>query len=263
MTAWFVTSLLLHLMQSTRSWPKPVRTGCGQRGNWMPTCRTIRMAWWLRTRSVQLGIVRLTRVLVAHGHPVSPPACTSCGRRVHLPRQGPDGRICAICSEAANPSECTRCGGSGRVAARFGAELLCRKCFRQDPRSHRECSKCGRSRPVEQRGEDDAPLCQACAPRRMHICVDCGRQRPAQVMTSVGPICASCYRQHRERRRCGRCDAIAIIAVRATGDEPDLCHTCWAAARNKQATERRSTVREQSAIDGDPEEATARYLLHV
>jgi hypothetical protein len=35
-----------------------------------------------------LGIVRLTQVLVTHGHPVTPPACIRCGRRVHLPPPG-------------------------------------------------------------------------------------------------------------------------------------------------------------------------------
>jgi hypothetical protein len=197
-----------------------------------------------------LGIVRLTQVLASHGHPVIPPACHRCGRRVHLPRQEPGGRICESCHRLAQaPSSCTRCARPGRPHARFGEELLCRNCYRKDPRSHRECGKCGRIRPIDQRAEDGSLLCPTCAPRPMHICVDCGRERPAQTVTAAGPVCAGCYPKHQTRRPCGQCGTIAVIAVRAVGETPDLCHNCWY-PHSKRAVERRSTSREQPAPTG-------------
>jgi hypothetical protein len=70
--------------------------------------------------SCPLGIVRLTQMLVTHGHGVTPPACARCGRRVHLPRQDPSGRICESCHRLAQaPRSCTRCGRPGRPHARF------------------------------------------------------------------------------------------------------------------------------------------------
>lgn len=194
-----------------------------------------------------LAIVRLAHVLIGHGHPVLPPACPGCGRRVFLPHQGPAGRMCERCHQVAQPSVCTRCGRPSKPHSRFGEELLCRNCYRRDPRSHRECSKCGCMRPIEQRDPDGGPLCQACAPRPLHTCIECGRQRPAQARTPAGPVCAACYPKYQKPRTCGRCGAIAAIAVRATGDEPDICQSCWNSTYDKRrrAAKSRKPPRQQ------------------
>lgn len=182
-----------------------------------------------------LGLVRLAHVLAGHGHPVLPPACPGCGRRVLLPHQGPTGRICERCHDADHPLVCTKCGRTGGPHSRFDEELLCRNCYRKDPRSHRQCSQCGRMRPVDQRSQDGEPLCQACAPRPLHTCIDCGRQRPAHALTPTGPVCAVCYpKGHQEPRRCGRCGEIGSIVVRANADQPDICQSCWSIEYGKR-----------------------------
>ncbi|MDV2477295.1 hypothetical protein F8M49_21540 [Rhodococcus zopfii] len=177
------------------------------------------------------GIVRLTHVLCRHGHQVTPPACPRCHRRVPLPHQRPEGRVCENCRNIDRPRiTCTGCGRTAPPAAHYGDDRLCRRCYRTDPRSHRECAHCGRMRMLEHRTADGRGLCPQCAPRPHHLCIDCGRSRPAQAVLDAGPVCAACYRRHQPRRRCGQCGADAVIAVRADSTHPDMCTPCWYAA---------------------------------
>jgi hypothetical protein len=122
---------------------------------------------------------------------------------------------------------CSRCGRGGMPIFRFGEERLCRTCYRKEPGTHRQCSQCGRLRPIENRGSNGEPVCPTCAQRPLHTCIDCGRQRPAQAVTPQGPVCAACYPKHQRPRRCGRCGNLAPITARATSDSPDICHSCW------------------------------------
>ena len=188
-----------------------------------------------------LGIVRLTHVLLGHGHPVKPPACTGCGERTWLPHQGDQGRICDRCRNLRRqPVACTRCGRAGTIHARIGAEVLCRYCYRLDPQFDKICPNCGPARPIDRRDQSGAPLCATCAPRRHRTCVECGRQRPAHALTPNGPVCSACYtRSHQPARRCGRCGNTGPIAIRAKGDQPDVCVTCL----NAETSKRRAAAR--------------------
>ncbi len=192
------------------------------------------------------GLMRLTHVLVRHGHAVSPPACPRCHRRVLLPHQRPEGRVCENCRTIDRPRiTCTGCGRTAPPAAHYGDDRLCRRCYRTDPRSRRACSRCGRTRMLEHRTADGRALCARCAPRPHHICIDCGRSRPAQTVLDAGPVCAACYRRHRPRRPCGRCGAEAIIVARADSTHPDMCAPCWQATsrpprQRKSAPSRRT-----------------------
>lgn len=173
-----------------------------------------------------VGIVRLTQVLAGRGHAVTPPACVVCGRRRLLPHQSDAGRICERCYTAAHLVKCTSCGELGAPRARYGAELLCGRCHRRDPRSHKMCSGCGRTRHPEGRSPDGEPLCQRCAPRPTHICVNCGRQRPAHARTAAGPVCSVCYSKLQEHRPCGRCGQLGLIVIRAKDGQPEICQRC-------------------------------------
>lgn len=83
-------------------------------------------------------------------------------------------------------------------------------------------------RPVDQRSQDGEPLCQACAPRPLHTCIECGCQRPAHALTPTGPVCSACYsKRYQKPRLCGRCGVLGPITVRANGDQPDICQSCW------------------------------------
>ena len=198
-----------------------------------------------------LGIVRLTQVLVTHGHEVTPPACARCGRRVHLPRQEPGGRICESCHRLAQaPRSCTRCGRPGRPHARFGEEVLCRNCYRKDPTV---TSGMQQMRPHPA----DRPTCRGRQPVLPDLRAAPGaclcRLRPAATraaLTAAGPVCAGCYPKHQARRECGRCGTITVIAVRETGDQPDLCYPCWESARRRRRPAKaRPTSRTESATN--------------
>ncbi len=58
------------------------------------------------------------------------------------------------------------------------------------------------------------------------VCYRCGRP----VISSGGRLlCGSCYNvsPDRPRRRCGRCNKVAAICVRATSTSPDICVDCY------------------------------------
>ena len=60
------------------------------------------------------------------------------------------------------------------------------------------------------------------------VCDRCGR--PRRVISSGGrSLCGSCYNVSPDRphRRCGLCNKVAAICVRATGTSPDICVDCY------------------------------------
>ena len=63
---------------------------------------------------------------------------------------------------------------------------------------------------------------------RETVCYRCGR--PRRVISSGGrSLCGSCYNVSPDRphRRCGLCNKVAAICVRATGTSPDICVDCY------------------------------------
>ncbi len=100
-----------------------------------------------------------------------------------------------------------------------GAKATCATCAVED---HPPCQHCGLGAPVP--AGDEAPRCLRCAEGASATCVDCGA---LTVMTDRDgkPRCWRCYR--RPERRCGRCGRLGPIARLATGEDPELCHSCW------------------------------------
>ncbi|NDL57850.1 hypothetical protein [Phytoactinopolyspora mesophila] len=96
------------------------------------------------------------------------------------------------------------------------------------------CVTCGVSgRPLTV--TDDGGMCKRCAARRNPAaCSHCGIVKPVAGRTnSGGPICEPCRRHQRGHRPCGVCGNTTSIAVRARGDQPDICVNCY---RRPEAT---------------------------
>ena len=61
------------------------------------------------------------------------------------------------------------------------------------------------------------------------VCDRCGRPRRIIFRSGARSLCGSCYNvsPDRPRRRCGRCNKVAAICVRATSTSPDICVDCY------------------------------------
>jgi hypothetical protein len=178
-----------------------------------------------------LVVVRLTHALRDAGYAlVVPPGCAACGKiTLGLERVGPTGRICRRCwIRATGPKTCARCGRLGRIDARRPEGGICSACYRRDPLVVETCGRCGRLRAPVLRLKDGTALCQGCWSAPVHVCQSCGQPAPAHTIRDGAAICRRCYdAEHRPRRDCGRCGRQRPIAVRATGDHPDLCSSCY------------------------------------
>jgi hypothetical protein len=172
------------------------------------------------------SLVRLA-LLQRAGHRVQPPKCDACGRSPEHLRAALGGRLCSRCASRTSRIVCARCGLEGRVAARRAEGVICYTCYGKDPLVTEVCGKCGRSALPVARLPDGASLCRNCYTRPVRTCIDCGQLRPTKIIVADGPVCQSCYKHHRPRRRCGRCNRVRPISRRATDDSPDLCEGCY------------------------------------
>jgi hypothetical protein len=173
-------------------------------------------------------LVRLLRELDAAGYgaTVTMLACMVCGRTdIALPRLGPTGRCCYPCAARTIRKRCVRCGQDGRICANRHDGPICGRCYRRDPEFVQECTKCGRLRPPAQRAEDGTAMCQNCYPRPEQQCIRCRQFRPVDANTEEGPVCRRCHKP--PGRLCGLCGRIGPIHVRATGEQPDICTSCY------------------------------------
>ena len=90
------------------------------------------------------------------------------------------------------------------------------------------CIACGREGRQLTRASQGA-MCAPCARRAGAAeCARCHAVKPVAGRTSDGqPICERCRRHERGHRLCGICGKTASIAVRARGDSPDICVSCY------------------------------------
>lgn len=172
---------------------------------------------------------KLLRLLDAQGlgEKVVLLGCARCGRTDDdLRRSTPQGRCCARCMLRDRQIECARCHRTvSDIAARRAEGPICRRCHYSDPERAIECSRCGRRRPPRLKLPDGGALCSACRPKPRTLCVRCGRLRVADARTAEGPICGSCHKS--PARTCGICGDVKPITLRATADNPDVCHGCY------------------------------------
>jgi hypothetical protein len=175
------------------------------------------------------AVVRLAHVLHDAGHAsIVPPGCAVCGKvTVDLQRCGPTGRLCRACGVRSDARRCGRCGRTGHIVARRPEGGICERCYAKDPLVIEACGRSGRLRKPAQRLEDGTALCQHCWSAPAHVCCSCGQLAPAHAIRDGSAICGRCNPKHRSQRVCGRCGRQRSIALRATGDHPDLCGTCY------------------------------------
>ncbi|GGY16587.1 hypothetical protein [Streptomyces anandii] len=98
-------------------------------------------------------------------------------------------------------------------------------CKEKKPGSRKECGSCRRMMIATRHLPYGTYLCQTCAPKRLQACCRCGRRRRANVLTDDGPVCGTCYAS--PARRCGICEQVAPIRVRAKGEAPGICYRCY------------------------------------
>lgn len=131
-----------------------------------------------------------------------------------------------------------RCGVCGRERKISRAAVdadpdMCAACWRRDPRSWRECGRCGELRPGHARiGETGQPICERCYrhTRPVGVCDRCGATAKLwRTGARGGPkLCGACRERERPKRTCGRCGRVAAIAVcHAADGTRDLCFACY------------------------------------
>jgi len=153
--------------------------------------------------------------------------CVVCGRAVRLRHKLDGGRACGACYAKQHARECSRCGRVRPVERRDDeGRAVCSACSRRDPTRWEQCVTCGQRRPVAAR-RSTGPLCQSCIPRRLYTCADCGRaEQTAHAHTDAGPICGACY--HRQRvAECEQCKRTTPYARQRTDTGTTLCDACW------------------------------------
>lgn len=186
----------------------------------------------LRTGSphVPQVVARLAAELVAAGTAaVVRPACPRCGRAVELPHPTSEGRVCAGCYAVERAAECGRCGMRRRIITRTPDGLpMCSSCRNRDESRWEACTGCNRTRPVNARTDDGSALCNTCCRQPGLPCDSCGNVGMIVSRKGGRMLCTRCYR--RPVRPCGGCGRVRRVALRANGDQPDLCPAChWAA----------------------------------
>jgi hypothetical protein len=179
------------------------------------------------------AVLHLVHLLARDGYPVTPPACTNCGRTgPRLIRRGPSGRVCDMCWLKHNQRVCARCGRVGRAFQRTEAGVICSRCHQRDYRQ--PCGRCGQIWQVAGRLPDGSALCQRCYQRPARICIRCRQPKPAHANTQAGPVCDHCYRQ--PERICAVCGRTRPISRRATASTQDICNTCASLATTSCST---------------------------
>lgn len=98
-------------------------------------------------------------------------------------------------------------------------------CKEKEPGSRKKCGSCRRMMIPTRHLPDGTYLCQTCAPKKLQTCCRCGRLRRANALTADGPVCGTCYAS--PARRCGICEQVGPIRVRAKGEAPDICYRCY------------------------------------
>ena len=105
---------------------------------------------------------------------------------------------------------------------------MCSSCRNRDPSRWEACAGCNRTRPVNARTGDGGALCNTCYRQPGLPCDACGKVGMIVSRKGGRLLCTRCYRH--PTRPCGGCGRVRRVALRAKGDQPDLCPAChWAA----------------------------------
>lgn len=177
-----------------------------------------------RHRNVPVTVQDLAHALVNEGAGrVVLPTCDSCGRAVRMPHKTQTGgRHCSRCERNARSVACARCGRVQPVQRTVDGQRFCRDCWRADPRSFGDCSRCGQNATIIVRRP--ALVCLACYTAPVKMCELCGE--PGRVATHLDSrrVCARCYYAMRRPQPCPECGRKVFLTGFMNGHK--VCAEC-------------------------------------
>lgn len=174
--------------------------------------------------NVPVTVQDLARVLVEEGASrVVLPTCESCGRAVRMPHKTPSGgRHCSRCERNARSVSCASCGRVRPVQRTIDGQRFCRDCWRADPRSFGDCSRCGQHATIIVRRPQ--LVCLACYTAPVKTCGLCGE--PGRVASHLDGrrVCARCYYAMRRPQPCPECTRRVFLTGFMNGQK--VCADC-------------------------------------
>jgi len=174
--------------------------------------------------NVPITVQALARVLVDEGAVrVVLPRCESCGRAVRMPHKAPNGgRLCSRCDRNARSVACATCGRVQPVQRTIDGLRYCRDCWRSDPRSFGECSRCGQHATIITRRP--ALICVACYTAPVKTCGLCGERGRIASHLDGRRVCARCYYGMRVPQLCPECGRRVFLTGFMNGTK--VCADC-------------------------------------
>lgn len=174
--------------------------------------------------NVPVTVQDLARALVADGASrVVLPTCESCGRAVRMPHKTPaGGRHCSRCERNARSVSCASCGQVRPVQRTIDGQHFCRDCWRADPRSFDDCSRCGQHATIVVRRPE--LVCLACYTAPIKTCGLGGE--PGRVASHLDGrrVCARCYYAMRRPQTCPECGRRVFLTGFMNGQT--VCADC-------------------------------------
>lgn len=130
--------------------------------------------------------------------------CYRCGFERILRRNKLNGRLmCRSCREL---GVCRGCGNWAKVEQSRCGPPRCLFCARHNPKTFRECSDCGKNRPVE-KWLGERPVCKTCT-RRPGFCLTCRAEAPNIAARFL------CPRHYQAERRAAQRSGLVCEEVR-------------------------------------------------
>ncbi|MCI0144151.1 zinc ribbon domain-containing protein [Arthrobacter bambusae] len=154
------------------------------------------------------------------------PLCMACNEERLLVKTLPDGRrVCARCERRLVLRPCGICVKETIIVARMDGVAHCKPCWRKNPASFKQCSRCGALGGMDKR-TPEGPLCPRCAPGTVLPCHSCGTVARIAGYRLGGPQCRSCFRQIKTTAQsCPGCGDKRIIAYLSPNNTP-CCASC-------------------------------------
>ncbi len=175
-------------------------------------------------RNVPVTVQDLAHALVDEGtDTIVLPTCESCGRAVRMPHKTPTGgRHCSRCERNARSVACATCGRVRPVQRTIDGRRYCRECWRADPRSFDDCSRCGQRATIVVRRPE--LICLGCYTAPIKTCGLCGE--PGRVATHIDGrrVCARCYYAMRSPQPCPECGRKVFLTGFMNGQK--VCAEC-------------------------------------
>lgn len=177
-----------------------------------------------RHANVPVTVQDLARALVEEGADrVVLPTCESGGRSVRMPHKTPSGgRHCSRCERNARSVSCASCGRVRPVQRTIDGQRFCRECWRADPRSFGDCSRCRQHATIIVRRPE--LVCLACYTAPIKTCGLCGE--PGRVASHLDGrrVCARCYYAMRRPQPCPECGRRVFLTGFMNGQK--FCADC-------------------------------------